>query len=45
MRLAKEEIEALRRRMISVRKQAKAYFAEAKPRVVVDHTLWSFRVC
>lgn len=40
MRLTKEEIGALRSRMVSKRNQANEYYAEANPETVVDNTAW-----
>ena len=40
MRLTNEEIGALRARIVSVREQAKTYFAEANPKTVVDDIGW-----
>ena len=40
MRLTKEEIGALQGRMVSIRSQAKAYFAKASPKTVVDNSAW-----
>ena len=40
MRLTKEDIGELRARLVSVLKQANAYFAEANPKAVVDDTAW-----
>ena len=43
MRLTREDIGALRARLVSVREQANAYFAEASPNKVVDDTAWPHR--
>ena len=40
MRLTKEDIGALRSRLVAVREQAKAYFIEASPESVLDETAW-----
>lgn len=40
MRLTKEEIGELQRRVVSVRDQAKTYFAEASPKAVIDYAAW-----
>lgn len=40
MRLTKEDIGALRARLVAVRELAKAYFVEADPERVVDETAW-----
>ncbi len=43
MRLTKEDIGALRARLVSVREQGKAYFDEAYPERVVNETSWPLR--
>ncbi len=40
MQLTKENIEAMRRRIVAVREQGREYFAEADPESVVDDTVW-----
>ena len=40
MRLTREDIGALRARLVSVREQAGSYFVEADPERVVDETAW-----
>ncbi len=40
MRLTKEDIGALRARLVAVREQARSYFVEADPESVVDEAAW-----
>ena len=40
MQLTKENIEAMRQRLMAVRQQARSYFSEAHPKEVVDETAW-----
>ena len=43
MQLTREDIEALRRRLVAVRERGQQYFAEADPEVVVDETVFPLR--
>ena len=43
MQLTKENIAALRKRLMAVRKQGKEYFGEADPKQVVDKTIYPLR--